>query len=148
MPSFRDAWEEPTVSLRVDRVLLDQLQVAVKHRMAEELGAFTAATSRLEVERRLDWIGQELLFSLRAYVLAEHLVDETVTLDVDVPASWFQHLKARHMRRWVLKRWPVRTIKVTEAKRFQRDATYPKANIGVPADRLGQPVYVERITRA
>jgi len=90
-----------------------------------------------------------LMVRLVSEVLTEHIVSETQTAELDVPASWWQHFKQDHRDRWFMRRfvrrWPVAYTTWQTEVRFSRYATYPNADVKMPPSPLGRPVYVESI---
>lgn len=85
----------------------------------------------------------DMLMRLSAHVLSDQLVsaDEEVTLDV--PASWWQHLKLSHAPEWFKRRWPVVCATWRKDMHFERHRTYPEADVVLPREKYGHPVYVE-----
>jgi len=104
-----------------DRVLLNKILFEARQRIDVPLG---------RVFDLLPDIGYGLALSLRGYVWGQKLQHEKVTLVVEVPATWWQHLKqACHARRWcpawVRRRWPVVLQKVEQTHTFETVALLP-----------------------
>lgn len=124
------------------RLILEQAKVAVK----ERLGPATLTQMQVATYPSYGGVIEGMAIELSTYVLTEHLVRHPyeVEFSMQVPATWFQHLKAARMRPWILRRWPVRYRKIvrTQTVMFERDAMYPQASIMPP--ELGKPVVFER----
>jgi hypothetical protein len=78
-----------------------------------------------------------LLISLRGYIWGQRIQNETVTLSVDVPATWWQHLKQtlyawRRFPDWARRRWPVALRKVDKSYTFETVALLPGFKYEVP----------------
>jgi hypothetical protein len=89
-----------------------------------------------------------LILQLRAYVWAEAVQDETVTLvaEVQYPTTWWQHFKQRWFTARMLRRWPVQmtTVRKEESHRFKTLATLPEFRYEAPVESA----YVMRTTVA
>ena len=61
---------------------------------------------------------------MRAFevTLTQKLIGETVDV-IEVPSSWWQHLKQAHFPRWLLKYFPI------DFKRYEARALYPKVSL-------------------
>jgi len=66
-----------------------------------------------------------LLLRLDAYVWSQKLQDETVTLSVNFPATWWEAFKKRFFPAWALRRWPVQMATVEQEHRFRTVALLP-----------------------
>jgi hypothetical protein len=84
-----------------------------------------------------------LCHRLTAFVLTEKVVGQVHTLSVEVPATWWQHLKASRMRPWILRRWPVRYHRIERDVRFDKRLMYPAASQSLPS--LGGPIVFESL---
>lgn len=96
---------------------------------------------------------------LKAWVLTEHLADDTETATAKVPQSWVDHLKhdlqgwtREHTRlrrpvRWWIDRHPIKQRTITLSVTWHRRATRPYSSIG-PASDLGSVIYQEYTERA
>jgi hypothetical protein len=138
----------PIAGSSYDTIQLDRLEVGFRQR----LGAHTLESMRLEHHE--DRLTLDLIRSVTAEVLAEKLPPERVersqTFGIDFPASPFQHWKQKHATRWWLRRfvrrWPVRTERLTREARLtvnlERYRTYPEANYVLPPDKFGAPYRV------
>lgn len=111
---------------------------------ASTLGPSMESTLSLSVDQ--DDILRTLRYKLEAYVLTDHVTKQNFTLEfsVEVPTTWFQHLKQDRMRTWILRRWPVRTrtISKTESVTYQKDHLYPEASLELPPSEFGKPTIV------
>ena len=76
---------------------------------------------------------------LRTYVYTEKKSSQ-VSVDVIVPANWWQHLVDSTFPNWYKRRFPVKTKTITETKRVHFDVFYPEFR---PAGGL-QPYVVVR----
>lgn len=124
---------------RVDGELV--LRTIRHHLDQQQVGSTMVTSARYDVTP--DMFTDMLCHRLTAFVLSERVVRETHTLTIDVPATWFQHLKAARMRDWILRRWPVRYTTVKREVTFDKRLNYPAASIALPA--LGAPVVYETI---
>lgn len=72
-----------------------------------------------------------LIFKKDMWTERFHAGRETVEIGVEVPASWWEHVKERFAPRWFLRRWPVVTRTLIGRKKFQftREASYPSLPI-------------------
>ena len=98
---------------------------------------------------------QLLHHRLTAYVLTEHLANDTQTATMDVPADWWQHTKeawvtwagghrlTRRAAEWVKHHWPVRCETKTLTVTWKRAATRPESRL--PVNRLGPVIYQEQM---
>lgn len=123
------------------QVILQKVKVGSR----QKLPAYVAATADLDVY--LEPLAQMLIASLRAYVLAEHLVNQEHEVSLEVPASWWDHFK-RDSRLWarlpgrLRDRRPVRYTRMKRTVTFNRYHAYPEASI-LPSGRFGAPVVWE-----
>ena len=137
MTGNRFAFDEisPTARIATERVALELRKV----------GVTLAVNAMLQRQDDLGFLDQ-LTYRLSSYVLSDHLVSDTATAhaEYETPASWWQAWKQANLD-YLLRRFPVRTEKhsVPVEVRFDRYATYPRANIALPEDRLGAPVVFE-----
>jgi hypothetical protein len=128
---------------------LDVLKVGVAQRMP---GAYLA--SSIVVDQWRDMVINGLVLQLTGHVLGKQLpplkFTESRTVTIDVPASWWQHLKRSALGVWGLRRLvalrPPRMRPVTRCLQVDvnvsRAAAFPEASL-LPADpRLGAPVLI------
>lgn len=115
----------------------------------------------LDVSVGRDFLCDQVLFQLKARILADDLPPETFTarqhVVYEVPASTWQMWKKRHAQRWyarrLVARWPVRYEPDPERRgtdavctfNLERWRTYPRARVQLPQDRFGWPVLVHAI---
>lgn len=130
-------WDEPVPqTMRLNRVTLELLQVAVKRRLGQDVGAAVVDTLELTADR--------MAVELKAAVLAEKLPPEqferTAVVDFVHPDGWWQMFRETYRRRWWMRwslgRWPVRKTKehrrVTLTVSLARFRTFPQSSIGAP----------------
>jgi hypothetical protein len=132
-------------TLSTDQVVLDRLKVATMGQVQRHLledAQFVARTA--DVAFFEDRFTGNLCLSLRALVLGLRREDRERTVHLDVPASWWQHLKRDHTPEWFTRRRPVRYERLTRTITFSVHQTYPNASIALPEDRFGQPVIVHQ----
>lgn len=137
--------------------LLHQEKVAVKRIVPERmLAELPMGLQHPEVKIIQDEFG-DMILALSAYVLTEHLADDTVTVKRQVPRTWWDHAKqdlevwARDQRSWLRRpiRWWYRhhwartkTIELTAT--WTRKASRPESRI--VARDLGTQVYQESVS--
>ena len=113
-----------------------------------KVGATLALSARLERYETPERLLAELTYRLTSYVLSDHLVSDTATAhaEYETPATWWQAWKQANLD-YLLRWFPVRTEKHSAPVevRFDRYATYPRANIALPEDLLGTPVMFETV---
>lgn len=148
-----DAYRTPDLSS--ERITLAFKQYATQVAVGEEV-FFQRADLRVQHE-----VFGQLLFQLRAHVLADDLPPEEFTarsnVTFEIPASTWQMWKKRHAGRWyarrLVARWPVRyepdpdgrgTTAVCTAS-LERWRAYPRARVELPPDRFGAPVLLHAI---
>lgn len=121
------------------------------------IGTYMANELRAELAEVAEYFYDETLLRLTTQVLTGNTVSEEQEVSVQVPATWFQHLKERvseifqykggkhPVRRWLTKH-PVRHKKLSAKVKFSRDTLYPGANIEVPPEPFGKPVVWETVS--
>lgn len=125
--------------------VLQALRVGLRHTVA---GEFVQDATRFEAH--WDYLAHHMLVSIETKVLAEALPPETVTrserLDVETPATWWQHFKADHPR--IAARLRLRPVRMTTVSAtahmsvsLQRYWAYPDAK-RLPEARFGRPVRI------
>lgn len=75
-----------------------------------------------------------LIASMRGYVWAEEIQDDTASLTVEWPATVWQAFKDRWFPRWALRRWPVKLASRTTTHRFIVRATLPEYKYVAPVE--------------
>lgn len=114
----------------VNQITLQKLKVACSRMIGSTLGESLRYREREEIEL------MSMVVQLQGYVLADRIAEETQTayFDVERPLSWWQMFKEQKFMYWYRKRWPVKYYTETKSKRykFERYATYPRANINIP----------------
>lgn len=148
---------------------LEQRKVAVQELVAQRL-RYSAKLNVTEEE-----IFDRLLYRLSAYVLEERVAHRTqeftikatatarvsaqARAEIEVPKTWWQHLKQDHFPAWFTRRWPVQVQTFVQTNRkhasktthtvethwadFREYAQFPAASIRTPEDFRG-PVFVRR----
>lgn len=119
-----------------ERKVLDWLQFCKQELIPNEV------LHNAEFTTYKDVVLDGMVFNLQTYVLADKLVDKQVSKTVEVPASWWQHLKQDKLR-FLTRRRPVKTVKHTFDVDFQQYNTYPKMATKLPKHKYGEPVVVE-----
>lgn len=123
------------------------LQIA-KVGAGQIIPAYVARTAEFTMQEQM---GSDMLLSLSAEVLRDHIVDEVQTVTLEVPATWWQHFKADHRDRfgfrWLLRWRPIRWDTWTKEVRFDRYYDYPDAGIALPEDHFGKFIVNEQITQ-
>jgi hypothetical protein len=125
-------------------------------------------------------VADHLLCTLKSYVWEQQLAPDKIQVSlekpyrqvvpyrkhltqvVQVPASWWQHLKQDHFPAWYLSRWPVEyrdrvvsyslddhvvaegTVRFSDEVIIERSLTYPDPKLHLPDSSWGRAVYVER----
>lgn len=124
------------------RLELEPIRFAKTHRI-DRMAA--AGMRKLEhFEKFEDIITQELRIEMERLVYSDCLRDETVTVvaEVEIPSSWWQHFKQDAFPAWLLRRFPVKTTKITKtnSKLFRAMALFPDFCPQYPED-IGKPVF-------
>ena len=88
------------------------------------LGGF--AYQNLKVDRIGDFGRTDLLYSLHTLIPAEHLKEETHTVTVEYPETWWQAFKEQYFSTWLKKKCPIRYKKKAETVTFTAYNLYPK----------------------
>jgi hypothetical protein len=142
----------PVGPVRTVEADLERRMFGLRRLVADRAGVSVADSLRMELQRQVDGMAVEL----SGFVLAERLPPvrevRSATVVFEVPASWWQHLKAT-VRGWrwcrrVTGRWQV-AVRVVERRvelsvELQRWWTFPKATVQVP--ELGRPVRVSELS--
>lgn len=109
---------------------------------------------RADLDSTWGFIRDEMLLRLQASVLKHdlpgHRVDDQHTVFFDVPDSPWQHWKRKHGHawwlRWLVRRRPVRTERLSKTVRFTAEwrdmAAYPWQTVAPTAKRLGEPARI------
>jgi hypothetical protein len=91
-------------------------------------------------------VAEGMLVDLQAYVWAQKLQDEKVTLSVSYPASWWEHFKQQWFPAWALRRWPVKEAKVERMHQFRTMALLPEFKYEAPVG-AGHAIVMSWVTR-
>ncbi len=147
-----DESESPIVRREFSMVSLEALRLSVRARVEELVGATVAGSTNVR------WIGENLAYELEAFLLADQLppahFSEERRVEVLYPDGWLEMLRHAYQDRWWMRRWvkrrpirwhtEVRTVRLeVELRRYW---TFPKANVQLPDDRLGEPVRLAQWT--
>ena len=88
------------------------------------LGGF--AYQNLKVDRIRDFGRIELMYSLHTLIPAENLKEETHTVSVEYPETWWQAFKEQYFSVWLKKRYPIKYKTKSETVTFTAYNLYPK----------------------
>ena len=88
------------------------------------LGEF--ASKNLSVDRIGDLVRMELLYSVRTLIPAENLKEETHTVTVECPESWWQAFKEQYFPIWLKAKCPIKYKTKSETVTFIAYNIYPK----------------------
>lgn len=130
-------------------------------RYAAQVAVDEAFLDSVDVRIAQDHVLGQLVYQLRAKVLADDLPPETFTAQTrvtyEVPTSTWQMWKKRHAHRWyarrLVTRWPVRyepdpdergTTAICTAS-LERWRAYPRARVTLPPSRFGEPVLAHAV---
>jgi hypothetical protein len=143
----------------LDRVVLDRLKVSVCQHISPSIA------ETVEIRTWTERLTEDLVYELRAHVLAQRLPTEQVTESTTIegsetvtwtiPATWWDHWKADHAESWwagwFVRLRPPRTAEHSKTMGYSRDVTltvdlrryrtFPEADY-VPPAALGRPVMV------
>lgn len=140
------------IAASMQQVTLGRLKLACTTHLSREM-ATLASTAELEL--MVDELTHNLVYRLRAQVLAEQLPPQTikhiirVTQDDPRHATWWDAFKATYQQRWWMRwrSWTVNhvqtnvTVNRTVEVNVRNNWTYPRAAIRLP-DEFGRPVMV------
>lgn len=156
MSHFSDSY------LSIDRKTLEWKQIGLR------MGVPRAVLDTVEIHVQ-EQVFESLMMQLRAYVLADHIADETFSVEFDrtvydtrvstfrMPATWWDHWKRDKAPRWLRKRlrpvrWvqssvqtsrDARRVRICETATIERHFAYPDHTLALPRERFGQPVLIE-----
>lgn len=132
------------VSYTQHRLRLEK--VGVQHQFPGEM-----LTDLMRCDMSRDYLYNSVVMRLVTYVLSDTIVNEREEVTVDVPASWWQHLKRDcfkgRLLGWYLRRRPVKVKTLKNLVSFERSRLYPQADIQLPRDQYGMPQYREVIVQ-
>ena len=109
--------------IKIDECVQHTLDILVSEKRFE-LGGYIRRA--LTVERFEDYIRDSLLYSLHTLIPAEKMKEESHTVTVSYPASWWQAFKERYFSVWLKKRYPIRHKTKSETVTFTAYNLYPK----------------------
>jgi hypothetical protein len=127
------------IPVRSNARVLDKRRVAVQNIMP-------AGLKDVQAEEVRDWMYENLLVRLSAYVLTEQLADEYHPVSLGLPATWWQHLKQDHAPEWFKRRWPVRFRKMTCQIHVRTSGTYPDMKMALPPGEFGDRVIIQELS--
>lgn len=123
------------MTLKNEQFILEPLFVDRMH----SIGRFLGDTASVQVTADLF---DDMLVTFQAQMLAGQTANDTHVYTVEHPATWWQHLKLSRAPSWFTKRWPV-SYAVTRIKAdWKQYATYPRADMGLPAAKFGYPITI------
>ena len=116
----------------------------VKVGTSQIIPGHVARTAEFTVTEQM---GGDMLLGLSAEVMRDHIVNETQTVTLETPATWWQHFKSDHRDRfgfrWLIKKFPIRWETWTKTVTFDRYYDYPDAAISLPEDQFGKFIVYE-----
>ena len=84
------------------------------------------AYQNLKVDRIKDFGRTDLLYSLHSLIPAENLKEETHTVSVEYPETWWHAFKEQYFPAWLKKRYPIKYKTKSETVTFTAYNLYPK----------------------
>lgn len=120
-------------------VTLERLKVTVQ----KVLTGHVLMTTELESCR--NEVINDLVFRLKAELMAEKLEDRKQTVTFEFPKSWWQHFKQEYFPKWLLNRFPVKLTSCEKTVIFKRYATYPELPVVFP--ETGRVVFKEYVIK-
>lgn len=145
---------DATPDYTTSQLTLDMKRIANNRRL--KLGRFTSESMTVEATR--DVMMNDLILSVEAYVLTDHLGGDTHFVTWAEPATWWDHLKETLLRRWrrsrrdrrwwqrpagafwdwvFAKHYP-RYVTNHRVVRLHTDVHYPQAEVPFRPDYLGR----------
>lgn len=129
-----------------DEILTERVQLEwLKWVSAQAVSRELMSDLRLTVMQ--DHLFGSLLLRLEKQLLTHTFAMDRYEAELRVPASWWDHWKEAHGRKWLgpwwMRRYPVRTRNRTAYVEVKRMHSYPEAKIQVP--EFGRPVIVETV---
>lgn len=86
-------------------IVLQKVKLGLTHTVCAGL----AAETRIEdISDRVGWMADDMVLQLVTRVTSQKFKEETITLDVSYPATWWDHFKQRWFPSSWQRRWPVR----------------------------------------
>jgi hypothetical protein len=121
---------------KIDECIQHTLDILVSEKQFALSGY---ALRSLTVDRLEDYIHDVLLYSLHTLTPAENLKEETHTVTMHYPATWWQMFKEQYFSEWFKKRCPIRYNSKSETVTFTAYNLYPKFPDFVP-EKCGNAV--------
>ena len=97
---------------RLEQITLEHLRFQMK----EEFGLHALKNTELSVYDVLDQFEKRVVFHLQTKILGQKNPQQ-YTVQVDVPANWWEFFKYQHLPPWWQHRWPIKW------KAFSREIT-------------------------
>ena len=88
-----------------------------------DMGSF--CLDNLKIERVHEYIRNELLYSLHTLIPAENMKEETHTVTVEYPETWWEAFKEQYFKGWLKTWFPVKYRTKTETVTFTAYNLYP-----------------------
>ena len=135
---------DPSARLELQTVTLQRLKLGLMTHLGPDM------LQSLELEVAADYLSQMMAARLTAMVLAERVQVADYTSALEVPATWWDHLKADRPRaarwwsRWVWRLAPPRRRRAEIHGRWEDHATFPHATYVNPDPRRLGPVIFQR----
>lgn len=134
-----------------EELLIDRLPVAVQRAFSPAFLEDMNGLPEVRLQVFEEALG-DMMVELRAYLLAEKLADETITVSFKepvhffMPSSWWQMLKRDHFPKWWLRRWPHGETYITKHAfgtrevAVQQFAAFPMSPLRMPEKYRGDRV--------
>jgi len=130
-----------TKDIGTEQIKLEKLQFAAQRRLMGH------ALASLKLDNYKDVMLNELVYTLSTEVISQKLGDEhyedSQTMVVEYPSSWWQHFKLSYAPEWFNRRWPVgfntETRTVHFKVKFEAYHKYPEFKAVLPPEH-GDPV--------
>ena len=88
---------------KLEQVTLENLQFQMK----QEFGYHTLKNTQLSIYEAVDQFGKSVVIHLRTKILGQK-IPQVYTVEMDVPATWWEQFKYEHLPGWWQNRWPVK----------------------------------------
>jgi hypothetical protein len=118
-----------------ETVELEKVRLSIRNTMSKQL--LYDFRGDLELRQFTDQFLERMSYELCATLVGKkHVVDTvTVTASVEIPDGCWQTLRARWLPTFWLKRWPVRTRRVSKSETITRSVTRVCPHLEVPHTR-------------
>lgn len=125
--------------VEVERVKLEWRKWVVTQHISAEL------LQNVELRVLQNHMFDTLVLALQKQLLVDQFADGSYTAELAVPATWWQHWKEAHGRKWLgpwwMDRYPVQNTVRTAVVEVERLHAYPEPRIQFP--EFGRPVIIE-----